>query len=301
MDIRNYKEQDLHEIEKLIADIYIKDKSLKDYYMINFVRNKVNAVVAVEDKKVIGFGNTWNNKFHNNADYIGINVLEGFRGRGAGNKIFNALESNCHKDKLQCALKSDNKEGGCFVKELGFELLRRTFEPVYDLSEDMNFDNKIAVPDDFIIKHISEIDNPEDKCRLISLYKKTYTGNHTFNKVSSLSDDQWENIIYRDLCPEGSFIILHNSEITAFSFIYYGEDNDTLELGMRGVKPEYKYLEKDLIMAIINRQIGYAKENKFSFIKDEIDDCDSGAMVMAEFLDLEKLVSWNTFLKYRKN
>lgn len=301
MDIRGYKEEDLQEIKKLIAKIYKTDKGSLDYYVSNTIKNKINVIVAEENKKIIGIGSIWSNKFHNNADYMGINVLKEFRRKGVGQEIFMTLEGYCNKKKIQCALKSDNSEGSCFIKKLGFEMVRRTFEPIYDLSKDLKFDMKISMPDHFIIRSISEIENYEDKCKVVNLYKQIYIRNHTFNKVSSLNDDQWKSIIFKDLYAEGSFMILDNNKIIALSLIYYGEDKGILELGLRGTEQDYKHLEKNLILYVLSKQINYAKQNNYLFIQDEIDDCDSGAMVMAEFLNLDKLVSWDTYLKNRKN
>lgn len=143
MDIRGYKEEDLQEIKKLIAKIYKTDKGSLDYYMSNTIKNKINVIVAEENKK-------------------------------------------------------------------------------------------ISIPDHFIIRSISEIESYEDKYKVINLYKQIYIRNHTFNKVSSLNDDQWKDIIFKDLYAEGSFMILDNNKIIALSLIYYGEDKGILELGLRG-------------------------------------------------------------------
>ena len=289
MYIRDYEKEDKHYIEQLLIDIYKKDNDLFSYFAFNILKNSDYTIVAVENGITIGAGSIWSNQYHNNCTYMGINVLPAFREKGVGTEIFNALQNNKTKNKIQCFMRSSNTSGISFAKSLGFQLVRKTFEPVYDLSQNIVFNAKDKLPEKYRICSLDELNN-SDTDKLINLFSEIYTRNHTFNKVSTLSSEQWKKVIY------GSLAVQYKNSIIALSLMYYGEDKSTLELGVRGVKEEFCLKEKELLLNILCRQFEYVKNKGFLFIKDEIDDCDSGAMVVSEFYNLNRLVSWDTYL-----
>lgn len=295
VSIKNYKKQDCDEIQGLIKELYKCDENLISYYQYA-IKKSYCIIEAIEKNKIIGLGCIWINEFHDNATYIGVNVLPLHRMKGIGRKIFNILQSKSLKKNLQCAIMSDNINGTAFVEKLGFTLVRRTYEPKYDLSLKVDFNTKITLSNDFSICKISELNSEKDICELVNLFKKIYKRNHTFNKASSLSDEKWRGALYNSLCLQGSLAILHKNQIIGISLIYNNEGS-WLELGLRGVSEEFLSLEKDLLLTILSKQFKYAKENGFLFIKDEIDDCDSGAMVMSNIFNINNLVSWNTFYR----
>lgn len=294
--IRDYEKQDSQEVQHFIKEIYRKDKNLIIYYQYA-IEKSYYIVEAIEKSKIVGVGSIWRNKFHDNATYIGVNVLPSSRRKGIGTDIFNILQGKKDKNNLQCAIMSNNVGGTGFVEALGFRLVRRTFEPRYDLSLKVDFNVKEILSNNFHICSLSKLNSEEDVCKFVKLFKEIYKRNHTFNKVSSISDEKWKNVIYDSLYLQGSLIVLQKNQIIGISLIYNGDEESTLELGLRGVSEEFLPLEKNILLTILSRQFQYVKENGFLFIKDEIDDCDSGAMVMSNFFDISSLISWNTFYR----
>lgn len=296
MDVRCLEKKDITEVKSLIEKIYKNsDCDMLDYNNFNILENSYYSEAAVCGEKIIGCGGIWNNRYHDNAAYISINVLKPFRNMGAGGKLLSTLESKRNRNNMQCAIKSDDESGINFAKSHCFKLVRKTFEPVYDLKRREIKDKDVSLPDGFFMCPVSMLNGKKEE--LLKLFKEVYDRNHTFNKVSKLSAETWRAIMYDSLYEHGSMVVLHENEIAAFSFLYSCDDKLKLELGVRGVNEKYKKAEDRLILSMLFTQMKTAKENGYEYISDEIDDCDSGAMVAACLSDLSSVVSFDTYLK----
>ncbi|SFB42411.1 GNAT family N-acetyltransferase [Clostridium frigidicarnis] len=298
MYIREFNKDDTLHIKDLLIEIYHDDVCSIGYFKFGNSTSTVKTLVAINRNKIIGVASLWENKIHKDSIYIGIHLLEKFRHKGLGTSLFSQLLEFNHKKQYQCSLWSYNNIGLKFAKKLDFNVMRKTFEPIYDLSliPKINLLNDLDFC--YSINSFASLNNTKfKKSNIISLFKEIYMRNHKFNKVSKLSDSQWDNIIFNNLCPDASFAILKDSKIIALSLMYYGEDNLTLELGLRGVKGEFLFFENNLILTLLDSQFTKCKKENYLFIKDEIDSTDSGAMVVSQLIDLTKISSWNTLIR----
>lgn len=298
MYIREFNQDDTLHIKDLLIDIYHHDVCSIGYFKFGDSTSTVKTLVAVNRNKIIGVASLWENKFHKDSLYIGIHIMKKFRHRGLGTSFFSQLLEFNNKKQYQCSLWSYNNIGLKFAKKLGFNVMRKTFEPLYDLSLIPKINESTYLDSCYSIHSFASLNNTKfKKSNIISLFKEIYTRNHKFNKVSKLSDSQWNTILFNNLCPDVSFAILKDGKIIAISLMYYGEDNLTLELGVRGVKREFLFCETDLILTLLDSQFTRCKKENYLFVKDEIDSTDSGAMVASQFIDLTKISSWNTLIR----
>lgn len=123
------------------------------------------------------------------------------------------------------------------AKECGFLEVRRTYTHLLKTSK---IDSKQVFPEfngqDICVQNLSSISgNKELKFKLINRVKENYEKTHIVNPVGIHNSQKWEELIFNeDTVQRGSFIVLKNSEILAYSLLHYSNTPNQLEFGWRG-------------------------------------------------------------------
>ncbi|REB07443.1 hypothetical protein DVB69_11495 [Sporosarcina sp. BI001-red] len=110
-------------------------------------------------------------------------------------------------------------------------------------------------------------EDPEILASLIGLVKQVYTDTHLANPVANHSFTSWELAIMEGLMEENSYVIVQDSIVHAFSFLY-GVNDESWELGWIGVRDMKNISELDKLIQV---QLKDAVQHDIRFIEKEAD------------------------------
>lgn len=102
---------------------------------------------------------------------------------------------------------------------------------------------------------------------LIELTKKIYTDTHRANPVADLSRTSWELAIMEGMLEKNSYVIVQDSIVFAYSFLYEVND-ESWELGWIGVRDMKNITELDKLLQV---QLKDAVKHGIRFIEKEAD------------------------------
>lgn len=102
---------------------------------------------------------------------------------------------------------------------------------------------------------------------LVELSKAVYEETHLANPVAELPFSSWQNAIMDDLIGDSSYVVIDGNRVTAFSFMYHGEEL-SWELGWIGVESGSDLLQLNSLLA---RQLRDAIDHRILHIEKEVD------------------------------
>ena len=111
------------------------------------------------------------------------------------------------------------------------------------------------------------LNEPELMSSLVELSKSIYEETHLANPVAELPFSSWQNAIMDDLIGDSSYVVKDGNRVTAFSFMYHGEEF-SWELGWIGVESGSDLLQLDSLLA---RQLRDAIDQRILRIEKEVD------------------------------
>lgn len=157
------------------------------------------------------------------------------------------------------------------LKKNEFTEIRRTYMPVIrSFKVDVNKAFADIVTQDLTVIDFKCIQNKQElKISLINLIKENYSKVHAENPLGEHNHDKWEELIFNeDVVQEGSYIILMNDEIVAYSLLHYSDTSNKYEFGWRGTSEK---ADIRFVLLLTAHQLNFAEANGVEFIEAEID------------------------------
>jgi hypothetical protein len=252
---------------------------------------------AYDNEKLVGLITAWNSEFHPNCTYFAM-VTEAHMGYGIESVLFDAL---LKFDKLKFPLQTSIWESSyrlkSFYKQRDLLEVRRTYMPSLRVSK---VDIERVFPEfnqqDINIKDIKSIGNQQEvKIGLINLVKENYEKTHTINPVAVKSFEKWHQLIFNEeIIEDGSYIVLKDNEIHAYSLLHYSDTPSKFEFGWRGTRHS---TDIRLMLMLTALQINFAVEKGINSIEAEVDSTDKFSIEMLKFFPFSPAPSLMTFHK----
>jgi GNAT superfamily N-acetyltransferase len=306
MLIRPFTPADVPHLEELLGQIWGSEPGAREYYRFGpdsppdsprFFRT----LVAEEDGATIGFGSAWINGFHPHALYVSVNMHPAWRGRGAGTRLLEALDAlNSTRLPLQACTWATSAAGVRFLERHGFQLVRRTYEPVLhiaDVDRDAfrSFGDRCADHGYTLASLADLMQEPHHQEKLALLLCEVFTATHGINPPRPMDLHGWIDVLRNDPPSEvGSYVALHGVEYIAMSTVHQDEP-DRLSLGWRGVAKAHRHNERDLILALTLAHISHAAGHGAEILAGEFDTTDPWAMMQLGAFPFRPAPCWLTF------
>lgn len=134
---------------------------------------------------------------------------------------------------------------------------------------------------------------------MINLVIENYKKSHIVNPVGVHSYEIWEELIFNeDTILNGSYIVLKDNEIYAYSLLHYSDTPNQFEFGWRGTKEN---TDVRFMLILTAYQINFAIENGVNYIEAEVDTTDYFSLEMLKYFPFSPAPSLMTFQKRNKN
>lgn len=253
-------------------------------------------VVALYNNQPVGVISFWNNLVHPLSLYFSIIVLPEYRRRKIGTSLYEYLKSIViGYDYLQVSCYKSSEPGVCFLNNHNFLNYRTTYEIEYDVSSNKENKEKLLKlmnNQDITIKSLVDIGSKLETMNLFHLSMSCYKESHSHNPMGNIEMNRWMEFALEDLDKSGSFIILKNEEVIAFSLLHIN-DEESFDLGWHGTS--HQYINSDLIEILIRKQIEYLKENQIKFLNFELDNTSRWSLPLLSKIGLEDNNPWLTY------
>ncbi|CAG9622069.1 hypothetical protein [Sutcliffiella rhizosphaerae] len=284
---------------KEVLSKWLGDDTFSQQYFLRGLNTKHRLCTyeAYESEKLVGLITAWNSEFHPYCTYFAM-VTEAHMGYEIETVLVNAL-LNVEKIKfpLQTSIWESSYRLKSFYEQSEFLEVRRTYMPSLMVSK---VDIEGIFPEfnqqDIYIKDMKSIGNQQELIiQLINLVKKNYEVSHTINPVSVQSFETWKKLIFnKDLIEDGSYIVLKDNEIHAYSLLHYSNTPNKLDFGWRGTKNNN---DMRLMLMLTALQINYAEKKGIHTIEAEVDSTDKFSIEMLKFFPFSPTPSLLTFQK----
>jgi hypothetical protein len=271
---------------KDVISKWMGDDDFTQHYFLRGVNTKytVCSYEAYKNEKLVGLITAWKSNFHPYCTYFAM-VTEPRLGYEIETVLIRSLMNyEAIKYPLQTSIWETSYRLKTFYEQSNFIEVRRTYMPLIQIS---NINLEVFPSPDFNQKDIYINDlkslsvQPELRNQLIKLVKQNYEKAHTANPVAELNIDKWEGLIFNeDLVENGSFIVLEENEIIAYSFMHYSNVPEKWGFGWRGTRDKGNV---KLILMLTVYQINFAKEKGIISIEAEIDSTDDFSIEMLKF------------------
>lgn len=265
------------------------------------IKNNICTYEAYEKETLVGLITAWKSEFHPYCTYFSM-VTKPHIGFEIESVLIEALYNFKEIElPLQTSIWESSYRLKIFYEKSGFIEVRRTYSPLLKTS---NIDCKQVFPEfneqDICIQDLNRIgDDKELKFKLINLVRDNYEKIHTVNPVGVHSFKKWEELIFNeDTVQGGSYIILKDSEIQAYSLLHYSNTPNQFEFGWRGTK---KNTDVRLMLLLTATQINFAIENGVTYIEAEVDTTDYFSIEMLKFFPFSPAPSLLTVQKRTNN
>lgn len=269
------------EIIKEVLSDWLGDDEFSCHYFLRGLNNKntICTYAAYEKEKLVGLITAWTSEIHPNCTYFSM-VAEPHTGYEIESVLFTYL-LNTKKiiPPLQTSIWETCYRLKAFYEQNEFLEVRRTYTPSLNISK---VDLKQIIPhfnqQGISIKDLGSIaDHQALKFQLINLVKENYEKAHIVNPVSNQSNDWWEKQIFNaDLIENGSYILIMDNEIYAYSLLHHSNTPDKYEFGWRGTRYD---ADIRLMLMLTAHQINFAEKNGIKSIEAEIDSTDTIEML----------------------
>ncbi|MDX8365464.1 hypothetical protein [Cytobacillus sp. IB215665] len=283
-DINSFQSE--KQVKELLRSCYGDDEQSKEYFLRGFKSTmKICSISVSYNKNLVGMAVAWKSVFHPYCTYISIAAKPLYI--VDMHKLLKQLQYYCDDMlPLQTSIWETSLKLKNFYESTGFKEVRRTYNSLLDLSSVADLS---VIVNELQLKHaehsvvsLSDISfNNKLKEEIVMLIKKTYESTHTTNPLGIHDLNKWEQLIFNeDTFLEGSYIIVHKSNVLAFSLLHYSDDMNKLEFGWRGTK---NGIDENLILLLTAYQIHFAKTRAYTAIEAEIDNTDPYSVAMASF------------------
>lgn len=244
------------------------------------IKHTICTYEAYDNEKLVGLITAWNSEFHPYCTYFAM-VTDAHMGYEIESLLVNEL-LNFEEVKfpLQTSIWESSYRLKTFYEQSGFLEFRRTYTPSLRVS-------KVVLEglfpelelQSFYIKDLKSIGSQQElKFQLISLVKRNYEKTHITNPVADLSLEKWEELIFNeDTIEDGSYIVLKDNEIYAYSLLHYSDIPNRFEFGWRGTR----HIEDiELMLMLTAHQVNFAEKNGINSIEAEVDSTDEFSLEM---------------------
>lgn len=296
--IKYNKSPNIKVIKEILSNWVWDDEFTYRYFLRGVhIKNNICTFEAYENEMLVGLVTSWKSEFHPNCTYFAM-VTKPHIGFEIESVLIEALYNFKEiKFPLQTSIWESSYGLKTFYEKMGFIEVRRTYMPLLrTLKIDINevFPNFIV--QDICIQDINSIAiHKELKLKLINLVRENYEKAHTVNPVGVHSFQKWEELIFNeDTIQSGSFIILKDNEILAYSLLHYSNTPNQYEFGWRGTKEN---TDVRLMLFLTASQINFANENGVKYIEAEVDTTDYFSLEMLKFFPFSPASSLLTFQK----
>lgn len=285
------------ELIKELLSIWIKSDDFTYRYFLRGLQNKNEIYIyeAYKDAEMVGFLTAWKSEFHPYCTYFAM-ITKPHTGFEIEFGLMEALY-NYKKFKLplQTSIWETSYRLKSFYENAGLMEVRRTYSPLLRTSKvDIQQDFPDFNDQELCIKDLNCLSNQQElKYKLINLVKDNYESIHTVNPVGVHSHERWETLIFNeDTIKSGSYILIKNKEILAYSFLHYSDTPNQFEFGWRGTKEN---TDIRLMLMLTACQINYALENGVKYIQAEIDNTDFFSLEMLKYFPFSPAPSLLTY------
>lgn len=260
--------------------------------------------VGVDAGRIVAVGHLWTNRYHPDGRYIGLYVDPAYRRQRIGTGLLQHLQSAAAADRtaLQTSLWETNASGIQFLAALGFNEVRRTWEP--ELRTDCVSDaalkawTKAAHEDGFTLLPVPEaIGDVRGRTRLGALCRDMYTSTHTFNPPAPMEESEWLGLAMDDdVIAECSFVAARADVYVGAAFLHRDPGPGEVTFGWCGTRSDLEPQVRDLLVnALTAHQIQVARQLGFRTIQAELDSTDPAAMTRLRTLPFAPAPAWLTF------
>ncbi|WP_419962346.1 hypothetical protein [Psychrobacillus sp. BM2] len=287
---------------KEILSNWVWDDDFTYRYFLRGINSKNNICTyeAYDNEILVGLITAWKSEFHPYCIYFAM-VTKPHIGLEIESILIEALYNFKEIElPLQTSIWESSYRLKNFYEEIGFLEVRRTYLPLLKTS---NIDYKQVFPEfnglDICIQDLNRIgDNKELKFKLIDIVRENYEKAHTVNPVGVHSIQKWEELIFNeDTVQSGSYIILKDNEIQAYSLLHYSNTPNQFEFGWRGTREN---TDVRLMLMLTASQINFAIENGITYIEAEVDTTDYFSLEMLKFFPFSPAPSLLTVQKFVK-
>lgn len=291
------------EVIKEILSNWVWDNDFTYRYFLRgvHIKNNICTYEAYENEMLVGLITAWKSEFHPSCTYFSM-VTKPHIGIEIETVLIEALYN--FKDielPLQTSIWESSYGLKTFYEEVGFLEVRRTYMPLLRTSK---IDFQQLFPgfneQDICIQDIKSIGNHKElKSKLINLVIENYEKAHIVNPVGVHSFQKWEELIFNeDTIKSGSFIIIKNNEIQAYSFLHNSNTPNQFEFGWRGTKEN---TDVRFMLILTATQINFAFENGVKYIEAEVDSTDYFSVEMLKFFPFSPAPTLLTVQKRTNN
>jgi hypothetical protein len=284
---------------KEVLKNWFGDDNFSYHYFLRGLNTKhtICTYEAYDNKKLVGLITAWKSEFHPHCTYFAM-VTEAHIGYEIESVLFNTLMNFGEiKFPLQTSLWETSYRLKTFYEQSEFKEVRRTYMPSLRVSK---MDLEQVFPEfnqqDIYITDIKSIGNHQElRIQLINLVKQNYEKTHKANPVAVQSLEKWEELIFNeDTVEDGSYIVLKDREIYAYSLLHYSDTPNKFEFGWRGIRDN---ADIRLMLMLTANQINFAEQKGINYIEAEVDSTDNFSIEMLKFIPFSPAPSLLTFQK----
>ncbi|WP_339176329.1 hypothetical protein MKY51_07770 [Solibacillus sp. FSL R5-0691] len=258
-------------------------ESLKDVLW-RIQSNSYDELIAeVFNDIVIAIGMSWNNPNHPFAKYIYIAGT-------VSNELMNELLIlQPPYDRIIFSCWENEQEKIQLIQQFQFQLFRKTFMENYTINDLLQKINEKDEP--LLLVSLEQIlKEPTLEEDLFKLLKYSYEHTHLHNPAKEVAWQSWKNSLLNEAPDlQLSFTVIENKRVTAYIFLH-PINNEHYEIGWVGQQGN-----TDLLV-ILKEQLKRLREKGIKTVEFEVDTTDYNAWQFAEILDLNKKLSWNSYI-----
>lgn len=312
--VRPFLPADQEAIARMLRAVWADDAGAIHYFaavedftsQAGFRRTLVAEVSGLEGPRIVGFGSVGVGSYHPNFASLKIIVEPSYQNRGIGGALYERLiqilGARSHLP-IKTATYEDQRHALAFLQHRGFRIWMRTYLPVLELS---SFDPTLcAEASDRIAERgyrvSSMADLAQDTARdekLAELHYRVYASIHPNNPPGPvLYEQRFQAFLGDNLLPEALYVAVRGEAYVAVASLRIGPQPETLEQGWFGALPAYHEDDLDLVLALVLREVEYARKQRVQRITAEIDDVDTLGMILLERLPFRSGPAWVTLVK----
>ena len=296
--IKNNSTPNMEVIKEILSNWVWDDDFTYSYFLRGMhKKNNICTYEAYENEILVGLITAWKSEFHPYCTYFAL-VTKPHIGFEIESALIEALYNfKAIELPLQTSIWESSYRLKTFYEKVDFLEVRRTYMPLLRISK---IDLHEVFPDfnsqDICIQDLNSIGNHEElKLKLINLVRENYEKAHIVNPVGVHSFQKWEELIFHeDTILSGSFIILKDNEIQAYSLLHHSNTPNHFEFGWRGTKEN---TDVRLMLILTAFQINFAYENGVKYMEAEVDTTDYFSIEMLKFFPFSPAPSLITFQK----
>ena len=282
--IKHNDSPDIKGIEGFLSEC-LRNDALTYNYLLRGLKsnNNVCTYEAYENERLVGVITAWKTEFHPYCTYFSMATELQFNYEIESLLIESLYNIKGIEYPLQTSVWETAYRHKTFFEKNEFTEIRRTYMPVI---RSFIVDVKKAFAD-ILTQDLTVIDfkciknNQNLKISLINLIKENYSKIHAENPLGEHNQDKWEKLIFNeDVVQEGSYIVLINDEIIAYSLLHYSDTSSKYEFGWRGTSEK---ADISFVLLLTAHQLNFAEANGVEFIEAEVDTTDYFSIEMLKF------------------